>query len=289
MELTQIRYFIAVEELGNFTRAADRCEVSQPALTKGIKRLEEQLGGPLFHREGKRLIRTALGDAIGPVLHELWSQAEAVERAVENYRLLDRVPLKVGMQSSIGPLRLSALLADFKHSYSGVDLEIHQGTLESTADRLDEGELDLAVISGAPAVLDRFHNETIYTESYGVAFAPGHRFERFTEVKLEDVQGEPYVDRLACELREQVTALCEANKIDLYAAFRSEREDWVQAMVAAGIGFAFLPEYSVANAGILMRPLTEPRVEREIKIARPYGRQLSGAARGFWTMLTHGH
>jgi DNA-binding transcriptional LysR family regulator len=73
-----------------------------------------------------------------------------------------------------------------------------------------------------------------------------HRLRAMNAIRLEDLKGEDYVDRLSCEMREMVMQVCETEGVELYARFRSEREDWVQAMVIAGIGFAFMPEYSVS-------------------------------------------
>ena len=82
METHQIRYFLSVYETGNFTRAAERCFVSQPALTQAIKKLEEELGGLLFQRERNRVRPTALGRTIFPQLEQLWEgQLKAVSHA----------------------------------------------------------------------------------------------------------------------------------------------------------------------------------------------------------------
>ncbi|NIR99274.1 MAG: LysR family transcriptional regulator substrate-binding protein, partial [Gammaproteobacteria bacterium] len=82
--------------------------------------------------------------------------------------------------------------------------------------------------------------------------------------RLADVSGERYVDRLSCEMRDMVTAACEVSEVELYATHRSEREDWVQGMVMAGMGFAFFPEFSVVVEGIRCRPLVDPQVHREV-------------------------
>ncbi len=104
---------------------------------------------------------------------------------------------------------------------------------------------------------------------------------KLNAVKLTDLSGEPYVDRLACEMREMVMAQCEKMNVELYARFRSEREDWVQAMVLARIGFAFMPEYSVTLPGLLQRPLIDPVVERRVSLVNVPGRQFSPVVSAF--------
>ncbi len=126
-----------------------------------------------------------------------------------------------------------------------------------------------------------FRTEAIYDERYVVVFPPGHRFERSNAVALREVSGEPYVDRLACELREMVMAVCRDYEVELYAKFRSEREDRVQGMVMAGIGFAFMPECSVTLAGLLSRPLVEPEVARTVMLTSMPGRPHTPATAAF--------
>jgi DNA-binding transcriptional LysR family regulator len=100
-------------------------------------------------------------------------------------------------------------------------------------------------------------------------------------IRLSDLEGEAYVDRLTCEMREMVMAACAQAGIELYARFRSEREDWVQATVLAGIGFAFMPEYSVTLPGLGQRPLVEFTVERKVALATAPGRPHSPASAAF--------
>ena len=81
-----------------------------------------------------------------------------------------------------------------------------------------------------------------------------------TQGAVHDLSGEAYVDLLSCEMREMVMDVCAHRDIELYARFRSEREDWVQSMVMAQMGFAFMPEYSVTLSGLMQRPLVDPEV-----------------------------
>jgi DNA-binding transcriptional LysR family regulator len=83
------------------------------------------------------------------------------------------------------------------------------------------------------------------------------------------------VDRLSCEMREMVMGVCADMGVKLYARFRSEREDWVQAMVMANIGFAFMPGFSVTHPDSVRRPLIEPEVKRTISLITVPGRKHS--------------
>lgn len=147
--------------------------------------------------------------------------------------------------------------------------------------QLDEGAIDVAVLNSMDGLGEGHHSHELYKEKYIVVFPPEHRLGKLNAIKLSDLSGEPYVDRLACEMREMVTKVCEDMDIELYARFRSEREDWVQAMVLAHIGFAFMPEYSVTLPGLLQRPLVEPEVERSICLITVPGRPHAPAVAAF--------
>lgn len=269
MEMHQVRYFLSVCETGNFTRAAELCHVSQPALTHAIKKLEEAVGGALFHRERHAVRPTALGVKLRPRLEQIQTEAQAALADAHHFLSLEQVPLRVGVLLTVGPARISGFLSHFQRSYPGVEVEIHDSRQDDLMPRLRQNELDVAVINLLDPLDENFAVQTLYRERYMVGFAPGHRFQKFKKVRLADVSGERYVDRLSCEMRDMVMAVCGDKGVELYATHRSEREDWVQGMVMAGLGFAFLPEYSVVAEGIQCRPLVEPEVSRDIAAVAP--------------------
>lgn len=281
MEMSQIRYVLAAAKTLNFTRAASDCNVSQPALTKAIKNLEEELGAPVFHREGKRILLSDFGKTMLPHFQHIIDEAEVTQNLAQNFRLLNKVPVRLGVMSSVGHVRLARFLAQFEQAHAGVELSVTEASLQELKAKLDDGEIDLAVLNPMDGLGDDYRSQKLYTERYVVIFPPEHRLGEHNAVKLGDLAGEPYVDRLACELREMVMAICEAREVELYARFRSEREDWVQAMVLARIGFAFMPEYSVTLPGLLQRPLIDPEVKREICLASVPGRPFSPAVSAF--------
>lgn len=281
MELQQIRYFLGIHEHGGFSRAAQACDVSQPALTAAIKKLETEIGAPLFHREGKRLVLTELGRMVKPHLEQVLAGTQTAREIARNFTLLRQVPLRIGVMSTIGPVRVSRFFRLFRQNNPGVELTVHDAVLPALLHDLERGELDLVLVSAPQGLGDTFRSEPLYRERYVAVFPPGHRFERLNAITLADVSGEDYVDRLACEFREAVMAVCGQRKVELYATFRSEREDWVESMVLAGLGFAFMPEYSVRLSGLLQRPLIDPPVERTVLIAEVRGRKRSPATKLF--------
>lgn len=277
MEMHQIRYFLAASGTLNFTRAAEQCHVSQPALTNAIKKLEGELGAPLFHRDGKRVLLSEFGQTMRPHLDQILQRTDVARTAAENFRLLNKVPVRLGVLPTIGPVRFARALAAFQASYPGVEVAVREGKLDELVPLLEEGELDLAVLSSPEPLPEFLRARPLYVERYVVVFSPENRLGELDAVRLKDLSGEPYVDRLACEMREMVMAVCEERGVELYAKFRSQREDWVQGMVLANLGFAFLPEYSVTLTGMISRRLIEPHVERTVSLVSVSGRRHSPA------------
>jgi DNA-binding transcriptional LysR family regulator len=275
MEMHQIRYTIAAADHLNFTRAAASCDVSQPALTKGIKALEKELGAPLFHREGRRIMVSEFGRSMLPHLRQIMAEAEAARILAQNFQLLHDVPVRVGVLASIGHLRFGRFLRAFGAAHEGVELALTEGKEAELRTALTEDEIDLAVTARLPATEESFSLLPLYAERFVVILPPNHPLGERDSLPLAALSGLPYVDRLACEMRDMLMAECEARSVHLHARFRSEREDWVQAMVLAGLGFALMPEYSVTLPGLLQRPLVEPSISREICIASVRGRPFS--------------
>jgi DNA-binding transcriptional LysR family regulator len=281
MEMHQVRYFLAAAKALSFTRAAELCHVSQPALTTAIKKLEVQLGSALFHREGRQVALTEFGRRMQPYLSQILQQANAAETVAKDFRLLDQVPIRLGVMSTIGPMRLAALMAAFEQQTPGVDTTVREGAPEALAAQLDADELDIAILNPLDGLGENYRAEPLYTERYVVLLPPGHPLRERNALALRDLSGQPYVDRLSCEMREMVMGVCNDMGVKLYARFRSEREDWVQAMVMANIGFAFMPEYSVTLADTIRRPLVDPVVERTISLITVPGRKHSPAVAAF--------
>jgi len=277
MEMYQVRYVLAAARALNFTRAAEECNVSQPALTKAIKALEAELGAPLFHREGKRIQLSDFGRSLLPHLQHIVRETEVTRTLADNFRLLNNVPIRLGVMSTVGPVRLSRFLAKFQKEFHGVEIAVSEASAAELKAKLERVELDLAVLNTLGGLRDTLNVHDLYKERYIVIFPPDHRLAKLNAVKLSDLSNEPYVDRLSCEMREMVMDVCRDRNVNLYARFRSEREDWVQAMVLARIGFAFMPECSVTLPELLQRPLIEPEVTRTISLVSVPGRPFSPA------------
>src|SRR5215203_52196 len=110
MEMQQVRYFVALAGTLNFTRAAEQCNVSQPALTRAIQQLEHELGGPLFHRERGNTHLSELGRMMLPYLETVEGQARAPREHARAVKKLERATLTIGAMCTIGPQLVAELM-----------------------------------------------------------------------------------------------------------------------------------------------------------------------------------
>ena len=147
MEMHQVRYFLAVADTLNFTRAAEQCHVSQPALTRAIQQLEEELGGLLLRRERKLTHLTDFGQLIEPHLRQLAADAEAAKTTAKRFLNLQQAQIRLGVMCTIGPARFMGFLARFRDANPGCDLTLVEGVPAGLSQMLLQGELDLAVMA----------------------------------------------------------------------------------------------------------------------------------------------
>ncbi len=282
MEMHQVRYFLAVCEALNFTRAAEACNVSQPALTRAIKNLEDELGGPLFRRERVNTHLTELGRMMHPHLADIFTQSEAAKTRARDFQQLKEVPLSVGIMCTIGPSKLLDLMRGFHDRYPHVNIHLRDAKGQVLQDMLAGGEIDIAVY-GLPGreIDDRFHALKLFTEKFVIAVHPGHPFERQRQVRLVDMANQRYLARANCEYADYMRSLYAERGIELIRPYRSERDDWIQMMVKAGIGITFIPEYAVTVDGLVIRPLVDPEVDRTINLVTVRGRPHSPAVGAF--------
>jgi DNA-binding transcriptional LysR family regulator len=275
MDLRAIDYFLAVVRTLNFTRAAESCGVTQPTLTRGIQRLEQHFGGPLLARERGRTHLTALGRIVHPQLEEIVARSRAVCEQAQQHARLDRADLRLGVMCSIGPARFGGFLARFRAARPRIGLTLADASPERLAERLLSGDLDAALTVVSPVSAVRLRAERLYTERFCVACAPTHRFAARRSVRMRDMDGEVYLLRINCEHRDVLGDHLRAVGAKLVHGCRSEREDWIQGLVATGMGVCFLPEYSAVQPGIVLCPIEDSPPAREISLATVVGRRWS--------------
>jgi LysR family transcriptional regulator, hydrogen peroxide-inducible genes activator len=278
MEMHQIRYFLAVAEDLNFTRAAERCNVAQPSLTRAIKLLEEEFGGHLFHRERARTHLSELGQAVRPYLEEVQRQSQQAKHLASSFIELKTTPLKLGIMCTIGPGNFVGLLSNLQVQHPGIELQIMDAGAPDLQERLLAGELEAAIYCWPDQIDERLHYLPLFRERFFIVLGRRHRLANTDAVRVGDLNGERYLNRINCEQVNVARDIFAQHGTKVERVYRSDRDDWILAMVAAGLGFGFMPEYSIVHRpDIVVRPLVEPEFWREVNLVTVRGRPHSPA------------
>ena len=266
MELYQIRYFLAVADTLNFTRASERSFVSQPALTKAIQRLEEAIGGRLFDRTKNSVQLTELGRAMLPNFRQIY---ESANHAREEARRLTREQKEVVRVGVMCTIDFHQVLPGFVESQEGrteVELSFREGNLEALTDALDQGDVDVGIMCSPYEMPRRFAATRLFSEDYVLAIGDDHRFNGREGVEMAELHRERYCERVMCEFSTYIERLMRDRGVALEVVQQSSREDWIQAMVRANFGVAFMPISIARAAGLSYVSTTDVPIVREVSV-----------------------
>ena len=266
MELYQIRYLLAVADTLSFTRASERSFVSQPALTKAIQRLEETIGGRLFDRTKNSVQLTELGRAMLPNFRQIYDSAN---QAREQARRLTRPAVEVVRVGVMCTIDFHQVLPGFVESQEGrreVALNFREGNLEALTDALDRGDIDVGIMCSPYEIPKRFAATPLFREDYVVAFGDDHRFHGRTEIEMAELHRERYCEREMCEFSAFIERLLRTRGVALEVVQKSPREDWIQALVRANFGIAFMPVSIAEAAGLAHVRTADVPIVREVSV-----------------------
>jgi LysR family hydrogen peroxide-inducible transcriptional activator len=278
MEMHQVRYFLAVAETLNFTKAAEACNVTQPSLTRAIKLLEGELGGQLFHRERANTHLSELGRTVKPHLEQVYETARVAKSLAQDYKRIKRTMLKLGIMCTIAPAQLIELVNFVQGHHGGIEIELIDANALTLEERLIGGELEVAIYCLPGTEPDpRLHHMPLFHEQMMIVVSPDHLFSAKNAVTLNDLQGGRYLNRVNCEFNDYGGRVFAERGIECETVYKTERDDWIFAMVRAGLGFGFMPQFSVTDPGVVARPLVDPEFWRTVNLVTVRGRPHSPA------------
>lgn len=266
MDFNQVRYFLALANSLNFTRAAEHCYVSQPALTQAIKRLEIELGGDLICRNGRDTELTELGKSLRSHFEQIDRTRHIVRKTAKAVIKGEISELNIGLMCTIGPRIIAEMLDTFYMNHPKISIVLHDVIPESIPDLLLSGALDGAFFaSHQDTPHPKLEHVDLFKENMVVTFHSGHEFHESNEITLLEIGKENYVDRLHCEFREEFFNFFTENNLDIHVVFRCQREDWIQSLVCEGIGVSLIPQYSLLRSELEYRPVIAPHLARSVE------------------------
>ena len=281
MDLTQIRYFLSLAHTLNFTRAAEACHATQPALTRSIQRLEDELGGPLLLRERALTQLTPLGAAMLPLLEQTHAAAECAKKHAAGMKLQTASPLRLGFAPDVPAAAFMPLFKELAAHLPGFELSLADADSAELCDAMLHGTLDAAVVTGGVALPERLHRWTLFTDQAALLIPPGHALAAVGAVPLAALDGGAVVCR-AADCRMAGLLVQAQQEHDALPAQRHRADTAGQAadLVRAGLGVAFSTERAVLPDGLDRRPVAG-QAAHDVVLVAVAGRPAVRAADAF--------
>jgi len=276
MELTQVRYFLALAlaRTLNFTRAAEDCHVTQPAFSRAIARLEEEMGGALLYRERNLTQLTALGRELRPHLEAMEAAAQAAQALAK--RELGG-SLRIGLGPGVGAGVIAGPLAEVLRVLPTTEVHLDDQAPGMLVEAMLADRLDCALLPENVLLPDRLNRWPLYTDTAVLALPGAHALARRNEVGAGDLSGEMLVASESCGGFAEMLAANHA--IRLFPCRGAVAQ--VLELVSAGMGVALVSSRTPVAPPLTTRPFLEPVLERRIVLSAIAGRPFAPAAANF--------
>ncbi len=283
MEMHQVRYFLAVAQLLNFTRAAEECNVTQPSLTRAIKQLEAELGGDLFRRERPAAQLTELGQRMHPLLKQCYDAAVGARSLASSFKSGEVGALRIALTHSIDLTLLIPHLNEIRRQFNRLELRFLRGTSREVGEFLKKGEAELGIAAEIGETWDRLDVWPLFTESFELVMGEGHRLAGRSSVELEDLRSEQLLSRTFCEHARRISASLREHGIQHGHEISSERD--LVELVEADIGVAMVPHTSPLPERLTRAAVTGLDARRTVNLYGVAGRQRTAVANAVMRML----
>jgi DNA-binding transcriptional LysR family regulator len=283
-DIRHIRAFFAVAKLGNFTRAAGKLHMSQPALTVQIRRLEESLGVRLFDRTKRQVALTQVGRDLMKPLEQVLADLDMVEKTSQDMKSVRRGRVKIAALPSLSAGLIPLTIRHFTAKHPDIDVHLNDVLAEKVLQLVKAEEVDFGI--GSRLGPDRDIEVTaLLTDRLCALFPEDHALAKRRFLALRDIVAFPLI--LMAEgssVRTFLENILERQKLEFSLVCQSNYMSTAVGLVRAGLGVCILPE-SVINVavcdGVSVKPITTPKMVRSIDIIRKRNRSLSPAAQQF--------
>jgi DNA-binding transcriptional LysR family regulator len=285
MDLANLNAFIAIAETGSFSHAGERLHLTQPAISKRIAGLEQQLKVRLFDRLGREIGLTEAGRALLPRAYQILGMLDDTRRALTNLSGEISGRLTLATSHHIGLHRLPPLLRAFTRAYPRVALDIQFLDSEVAYDEVLHGRAELAVITLAPETRDPVRAVKVWDDPLDFVAAPEHPLARMDAIRLANVAQHPAVFPGGNTFTHHIVRrLFEREGLTPNIGMSTNYLETIKMMVSIGIAWSVLPRTMIDNQ-VVRLPLPGIQLSRQLGYILHGERTLSNAARAFMQML----
>jgi DNA-binding transcriptional LysR family regulator len=278
MELSQVRYFITLSRTLNFSRAAAECNVTQPAFSRAIQKLEAELGGPLLFRERNLTQLTELGRAVRPHLEAMLEAADAARELAASRNTRTPASLKIGLGPGIGAASVAGAVREVASALPGAAIHFEEAGPAALIEAMLTDMLDCALLPEFCELPERLNRWPLYTDRAVAVLPPEHSLVRQNAVTAADILEETV---LAGEYCGGFSGRLAATGLSLRMQRCNGPTSQILDLVAAGLGIALLSDRLRIAAPLTSRPFHEPELTRKILLTAVAGRPLNPAAASF--------
>jgi len=281
----QIRYFLAVSETLNLTKAAKRCKVAQPSLTRAIKTLETELGGELLRRERALSHLTELGLRMLPMLRQCYEAAEAAKTVAASISKGESAPLSVAVSRTLVLGRFAPALRELSEALPGLQLQLHRASGGEIAEFLKSGAAELAIAGPLSEVWSRLDAFPLFEEPFSLVVSQTHRLADSNRAEFKDIASESFLTNIGCEMTEELRASLKTKGIFDAATHEVATQDDLLTLVKANLGVAIIPVGTVEANELCRIPLEGLNLVRKVFVYTVSGRHRGIACATLLNML----
>jgi DNA-binding transcriptional LysR family regulator len=284
MEISQLEVFLAVAREGGFSRAAEKLYRTQSAVSQAIRKLEAEIGEPLFDRSTRDGVMTDAGQVLREYAERLLNLRENAREALGELRELQKGKLVVGA-NEFTALYLLRVLAEFRRLHPAIRIVVQRSLGSQIPDDVRRHNCEFGVLTYDPQDPE-LASVVVYSDELIFVVPPQHPLARESRVSIRQLGAESFVAHIVSSpYREKVIQAFEKHKTPLHMGVELPTLQAIKRFVAMGNGVAFLPEISVEDEiarGELVRiPVQELRVHRKLRLIYRKSAALSHAGRAF--------
>lgn len=284
MELRQLVYALKIAEERNISRAAEKLHLAQPSLSQQLAKLEQELGVTLFERTTASVELTHAGKQFMSGAMQIIDRVEQLKKEMEDVAELRKGQLTIGSMPMTGAYWLPKVLPLFKNKYPGIEVMLIEETSADLEAATSRGQTDLSLLS--LPLQDAFIDWVpMIEEEIGIAFPMHHPKSNQTMVILNELREEPFILlKNGQGLRNMALERCIEEGFEPKIVFESSNIETVKAMVAAGMGIAFVPKFLSREKEVASQTKfisLNPRMHRTLVLAYRKNRYLTKAAQAF--------
>ncbi|WP_339196312.1 LysR family transcriptional regulator [Solibacillus sp. FSL R5-0449] len=282
MEIEQLQYFKTVATMQHMTRAAEVLAISQPALSKSIANIEQNLGVPLFNREGRSIYLNRFGELFLQSVNVILDEYDRIKEEFEDIIKPGSGEVSFGFIHTLGMEIVPELIASTSEAFPNMQFSLTQATSLSLLKRLEEGAIDLCLSQKIESKVIEIETEELFEEELFVIVPTTHPLAKQDAVKFEEVKNEPFIAiKKGNSLRQLVDELFLERGIALNTTFAAEEMHTVAGFVGAGMGISVIPNIKGLDHYKVKRLKLDPPCYRSVCVSWAKNRYLPPAVSEF--------